>query len=75
MSLKLLVKSRPLCVCAGLDDYTPQRRRGRREFQALLQLHVVDSHLACLDTMDELDQVWILYFQCITDQRSRLHWY
>jgi hypothetical protein len=34
-----------------------ERHRG---FQALLQVHVVDSHLACLNTTHQLPQVRIL---------------
>lgn len=55
------------CVYAVLDDLRRKDAEGEREFQALLQLHVVDSHFACFDTMDQLDQVRILNFQCILD--------
>jgi hypothetical protein len=41
----------------------------------LFKLHVLYSHLARLNTSNELDEVRILYFQCVLDQRSGLSWY
>jgi len=48
------------------------QRRRETGIQWLLQVYVVDSRFACLDTLDQLDQVRILYFQRKTDQRSGL---
>jgi len=41
----------------------------------LPKLHVLCSHFARLNTVHELDQARILYFQCVLDQRSNWSWY
>lgn len=47
----------------------------RPGFQWLLQVYVVDSPFTCLDTLDHLSKIRILYLQRITDQRSGFSWY